>query len=209
MNRLLLVRHGESEHHVSGLTGGWTDTPLTPHGRKQAEATGKRCRELVADAPEIRLYSSDLLRAAQTAEYVAAAFGTEIRLEPGLREINNGIAVNMTWQEARAIELPATEPALHWIPYTDAESVFMMTERVFAALDRIDRECPATAVVVTHGIAGVAVLQWWLRLDKGSRVSANYHFDAASITTLGMDSRGERTILELNHTAHLAGFTGS
>ena len=31
---LILVRHGESQHHVLGLSGGWTDTPLTDGGRE-------------------------------------------------------------------------------------------------------------------------------------------------------------------------------
>ncbi len=29
IKELILLRHGESEHLVRGLTGGWTDTPLT------------------------------------------------------------------------------------------------------------------------------------------------------------------------------------
>ena len=33
INHLFFVRHGESEHQVTGLTGGWTDTPLTGLGR--------------------------------------------------------------------------------------------------------------------------------------------------------------------------------
>jgi broad specificity phosphatase PhoE len=67
VNRLILIRHGQSEHHIQGLTGGWT-------------------------------------------EYVANALGIECRLDPALREINNGVSVGMTWQEAEQIELPATEP---------------------------------------------------------------------------------------------------
>ena len=32
---IIIVRHGQSEHHVRGLTGGWTDTPLTALGHGQ------------------------------------------------------------------------------------------------------------------------------------------------------------------------------
>jgi broad specificity phosphatase PhoE len=35
MRELLLVRHGESEHLVRGISGGWTDLPLTALGRRQ------------------------------------------------------------------------------------------------------------------------------------------------------------------------------
>ena len=112
MNRLILVRHGQSEHHILGLTGGWTETPLTPLGRVQAQAAAERCRQLLLDDSSVCLFSSDLLRASQTAAYVAEALRTECRLEPGLREINNGVAVGLTWQEAKQIELPETEPFL-------------------------------------------------------------------------------------------------
>ena len=35
---IILVRHGEAEHMISDLTGGWTDSHLTEAGRAQAEA---------------------------------------------------------------------------------------------------------------------------------------------------------------------------
>ena len=203
MHRLILIRHGQSEHHIQGLTGGWTDTPLTPLGKVQAQAAAERCRLLVLKDPSLCLFSSDLLRAAQTAAYVTDALQVACTLEPGLREINNGVAVGLTWQEAKKIERPETEPFLHWIPYPDAESWSMMTERVFAAMERLAATCPFTAIVVTHGIAAVAVIQWWLRLDPRCRQGISFELDAASVTELGTNARRERTIVRLNDTAHL------
>lgn len=203
MNRLILIRHGQSEHHVRGLTGGWTDTPLTPLGRTQAQAAAERCRQLAAEEPSLGLYSSDLLRASQTAEYIASALKTKCRLEPALREINNGIAVDLTWEEAKKRERPVTEPIQHWIPYPEAESRHQMTERVFAGMDRIASMCPPTAVIVAHGIAGVAVIQWWLRLGERCRQGISFDLDAASITELAINSWQDRTIIRLNDTAHL------
>lgn len=34
---ILLIRHGEAEHHVKALTGGWTDSCLTADGKVQME----------------------------------------------------------------------------------------------------------------------------------------------------------------------------
>jgi len=204
MKRLILVRHGQSEHHVRGLTGGWTDTPLTPFGVTQAEAAADRCKDLVSQETSISLLSSDLLRASQTAERVAKRLGLACQLDPGLREINNGMAVGLTWQEARKIELPETLPFEHWLPYPDGESIFTMTERVYKAMDQIEQLCPSTAIVVSHGIAGVALIQWWLRLDAQSRKGISFELDTASITELCVNSRRERTIVRLNETAHLS-----
>lgn len=203
MKRLILIRHGQSEYHICGLTGGWTDTPLTPLGRTQAQAAAERCRQLVAAEPSLCLYSSDLLRAAQTAEYVASALGSKCQLDPALREINNGIAAGLTWEEAKKIEMPPTEPNWDWLPYPEAESWSMMTARVFAGMERLERACPTTAVVIAHGIAGVAVIQWWLRLEEHARQNISFELDAASVTELGISAYKERTIVRLNDTAHL------
>src|SRR3712207_6442478 len=108
MKRLILIRHAQSEHHLQGLTGGWTDTPLSQLGHSQASHVADRCRQRLAGASSVRLFSGDLARAAQTAAYVATALGVEPRLEPSLRELNNGAAAGLTQAEARQIELPMT-----------------------------------------------------------------------------------------------------
>jgi probable phosphoglycerate mutase len=203
MQRLILIRHAQSEHHIRGLTGGWTDTPLSALGRAQARAVAEHCRLRLADEPSVRLFSSDLLRASQTAEYLAAAMRLDVRLEPALRELNNGVAAGLTLDEARRIELPITEPAIDWRPYPEAESWRMMTERVFRGLDRIDRACPSTAIVVSHGNAGVAAIQWWLRLCDQCRPGVTFELAPASVTELAANAWGERAIVRLNDTSHL------
>lgn len=201
MNRLILIRHAQSEHHIRGLTGGWTDTPLSALGRAQASALADRCRRTLASERPLALFSSDLARAAQTAAYLAAALGVECQLEPALREFNTGAAAGLTHDAARRIERPRTEPALDWVPYQGAESWRAMTERVFAGMARIDRACPATAVVVTHGNAGVAVIQWWLRLGERCRQGIAFELDPASVSELAINAWQERTIVRLNDTS--------
>jgi broad specificity phosphatase PhoE len=203
MNRLILIRHAQSEHHVQDLTGGWTDTPLSGLGHAQAGMVADHCRQRLAGEVSLSLFSSDLTRAAQTAGYLAAALGVECRLEPGLRELNNGAAAGLTRAEAKRLELPVTEPAMDWVPYPGAESWRMMVDRVSAAMDRIDRSCPATAVVVTHGNAGVAAIQWWLRLCESCRQGISFELDAAGVTELALNAWQERMIVRLNDTCHL------
>ena len=65
--RVLLVRHGQSQGNAEQRFGGHSPTPLSELGRAQAEATARALRgEGVA-----AIYSSDLLRAVQTAEPLA------------------------------------------------------------------------------------------------------------------------------------------
>ncbi|GAC1553235.1 MAG: histidine phosphatase family protein [Herpetosiphon sp.] len=203
MHRLILIRHAESEHHLRGLTGGWTNTPLSRRGIAQARAVANRCRQQLPTNSSVALFSSDLIRAAQTAEHIAAVLSVECRLLPALRELDNGVAAGLTHAEATRLELPVTEPAVDWIPYPEAESWRMMVLRVFSAMDRIQSDCPSTAIVVTHGNAGVAVIQWWLRLDEQCRQGISFELDPASLTELTVNRWQERTIVRLNDTSHL------
>src|SRR6185369_1281741 len=54
------------------------------------------------------VYSSDLRRARQTAEMIAAALGLPVRLDPALRELNLG-----EWQGLTAPEIEARYPEAH------------------------------------------------------------------------------------------------
>lgn len=109
MHRLILIRHAQSEHQLRDLTGGWTDTSLSEHGIMQASLVANYCRQRWVDAPALCLFSSDLARAAQTAAYVADALSIPCRLEPALREINNGLAAGLTQEAAVRLEQPLTE----------------------------------------------------------------------------------------------------
>ncbi len=204
MNRLVLIRHAQSEHHIRKLTGGWTDTPLSQLGRAQAQAVAGSCRELLAHETSLCIVSSDLTRAAQTAAYVANALHLAVQLVPALRELNNGTAAGLTQAEAQHIELPMTQPGIDWVPYPQAESWHMMQERVFAAMDQIAASRPSTIVVVTHGNAGVVVIQWWLRLCAACRQGVSFELDPASISELTINHWQERTIVRLNDIRHLA-----
>ena len=58
---LILVRHGEAEHQVKDITGGWTDTVLTALGLEQAQKAGEHISKLI-DGATCRIVSSDLKR---------------------------------------------------------------------------------------------------------------------------------------------------
>ena len=79
----------------------------------------------------------------------------------------------------------------------------MMTAGVFAGMGRIDRACPSTVAVITHSNAGVAVIQWWLRLDERCRQGISFELDPARVSELAINAWQERTIVRLNDTSHL------
>lgn len=203
MNRIILIRHGEADHALRGLMGGWTDSSLTERGRAQARAVGEYLAHTLA-GHGFGLYSSDLRRARQTAEIMAACLDVAPIYDERLREFNNGEAADLTVEAAQEIQLPPTRPLVDYRPYPGAENWREMNGRVAAGLDDIAAREHETAVVITHTLSAACVVHWWLRLgdDYWDRVS--YDFDPASLTFLTLNMFGLRTISRLNDTRHLA-----
>lgn len=185
---------------VKGLTGGWSSVGLTETGREQARLAGMRLVKLIGDR-EFDFYSSDLPRCAQTAEIIGECLGIEPVLVPGLRELNNGQAANMTKAEAEKILIPITQPTIDWTPYPGAESWRRMSERVMSFMDSI-KDGGELAVVVVHAGSGNAAIHWWLRLGHGGQQTA-FTLDPCSISQFGINEWGERQVVKLNDTWHL------
>jgi broad specificity phosphatase PhoE len=101
--RVILLRHGRTAYNAEARFQGQLDVPLDEVGLGQA----KRVADTLASelTGPVRVLSSDLSRAAQTAEVVAARLGTEVTLEPRLREIYAG-----QWQGMLREEIVAGWP---------------------------------------------------------------------------------------------------
>ncbi len=197
---LIVVRHGQAGHMTEGLTGGWTDAPLTELGRRQAERTGPALASLIGGRP-FAFYASDLRRAAETAEILAHSLGVEPILTPALRELNNGDAAGMTEREAESIRNPITEPLVEWRPYPGAENWREMSERVVAFMEGLRG---GLNVLVLHGGSGNAAMTWWLGLGIGEKL-ISFEMEPCSISRFSENKWGERTVVKANDTAHLAG----
>ena len=63
---LYLVRHGETEWNVKGITQGQTNSSLTENGKQQALNTANDLKNINFDA----IFSSDLTRTQDTAEII-------------------------------------------------------------------------------------------------------------------------------------------
>lgn len=203
MKELFLLRHGEADHLVRDLMGGWSDTHLTERGRLQARRAGQRLAQLLAGQP-FQFYCSDLARARETADEVARVLGVEPVLAPEAREWNNGDAANLTREQAKRIELPCIGNRLDWIGFPRAESWRQMNLRIRGFLDRIAGDPHDRTLLVAHGNCGIAVVHAWLGLSEEYWLRVSYAQDPCALTRLGTTPAGERIILQLNDTSHLA-----
>jgi 2,3-bisphosphoglycerate-dependent phosphoglycerate mutase len=95
--RILAIRHGETEWNVDGRIQGQLDVPLNAMGRWQVH----RLALAVADEQIAAIYSSDLLRAFETAQAVARGSGQAIATDTGLRERGFGTFEGMSFDEVR------------------------------------------------------------------------------------------------------------
>ncbi|AZN39831.1 histidine phosphatase family protein [Paenibacillus albus] len=203
MNELYLIRHGEAEHLLKGMVGGWSDTSLTEKGRTQAALTGKRLHSLLQNKP-INYYASDLSRASDTASIIGGIISSSPVIVQELRELNNGVAANKTKEQAEQLKLPMTDPILDWIPYPEAESWAMMHDRVARYMEQINKDSYETTVIVTHSNTIHAIIHWWLGFDTELISSVSFDIDPCSITLLNrVEWSGSTNIAKLNDTCHL------
>lgn len=97
VRRLVLWRHGRTEWNLVGRAQGHADVPLDEVGRAQAE----RAAALLATYQPSFVWSSDLIRARQTANALSALAGLEPVLDRRLREYDVGARQGMTLDEFR------------------------------------------------------------------------------------------------------------
>lgn len=153
MNRtqLIMVRHGQTQWNLKLIRQGHLDSPLTEMGLAQAKALGDRLARETFSA----LYSSDLGRAVQTAQMIAAATGHEIVTDPRLRERHLGIFQGLNGDELKEkypeeYRLHRTMGPSYVIP--GGESMRQQVERNVAYFNEIaEKHLGETIVVVTHG----------------------------------------------------------
>ena len=164
--RIVILRHGETEHNAAGIWQGQLDSALSERGIAQAAAVGPAVAALRPD----RIVSSDLARAARTAQSVAEAAGIPLAFDERFREIHAG-----QWQGMNNAEVAAQFPEERAAVLRgedirrgiDGESMGDVLVRVSAGLDDLIAEMePGECVVVsTHGAAARAVAAALLDLD--------------------------------------------
>jgi len=86
MGKIFLIRHGEVEWNRRNAYIGSTDLPLNPMGQAQARQLAEYLRSKEISA----IYSSDLIRASQTAEIIAARLSLKVNIRPEMREVDYG-----------------------------------------------------------------------------------------------------------------------
>ena len=204
--RVLLVRHGQSQGNAERRFGGHSPTPLSGLGQRQAEATARA----LAGERVTAVYSSDLLRAVQTAEPLARATGLEITRAEALRERSVGLLEGLTFEEAAAAH-PAEYAALLRRDFehvlSGGESYRQLLDRAAAELDRaVERHRGGTVALFSHtGTICILALHLMGALDAPRLKPVWLASSNCGVTRFSIDHGGLIRIKALNDTRHLAG----
>jgi len=97
--KIIIVRHGETDHNARRILQGHLDTVLNKKGLAQARETAELLKEENIDV----IFSSDLSRALTTAQIVTQNHHKDIIQTKALRERNFGKLQGMTYEEIERI----------------------------------------------------------------------------------------------------------
>lgn len=204
MTEILLIRHGETDWNTERRLQGHLDVALNAEGVRQAQALGQALRGEALDA----IFASDLSRARQTAEAIAASQGMSVQIEPGLRERCYGAFEGLRHEEIRqrypqayaawqARDLDARMPPGE----RPGETLREFSARAVGALiGLIVAHQPRRIAVVSHG----GVLECICREARGLGWERPRDFDIrnASINRLHWSGNSLR-VLDWGDIAHL------
>jgi broad specificity phosphatase PhoE len=199
MTEVLVARHGETDWNREHRWQGQGGPGLNDRGRAQAHALAARLAGLRLDA----IYTSDLPRATQTAEIVAAAAGLEPIEDRGLREVDVG-----SWRGLTRGQVRKSDPDGYrrWMRgeagWQGGETYDEMHARVVSAFDRLlGAHRRGRILLVTHGGGVRAIVAHTVGLPGHDRL----HIDGAhncSLTTV-TTVRGALRLAGFNDIGHL------
>ncbi len=149
MALVILVRHGQTDENVSGRISGQGPVPLNARGQEQARLAA----EVLAPLGITHIFSSPLVRARQTAEFLAERLQKSIEEIPDLREVGYGDWEGKTFNEMR------THPVAHQVfhdpinaTFPNGESLLEVQQRGIRVIEWVRNTYPQGIVtVVSHG----------------------------------------------------------
>lgn len=201
MTTLFFVRHGETEWNRIGRWQGHADIPLTEEGKQQAATLAER---FVTEGEQFdHIYASDLGRALETAQIIAAALHMPVHPLIELREMHLGGWSGLTSDEIRsryASDWDAFERGVDFRRGEHGESLADIRARVTAVIERLVGEHPGQRLlVVTHGGTIRAAMHY---VQQRTGEVKEIFIGNTSVTEITVQD-GQYTIVRANDRAHL------
>ena len=201
--RIYLIRHGEKEREKVLNSDELPDMKLTQKGVRQAELTGKLLSGVSFDA----IYSSDLVRANQTAAIISQYQEKPIAvtIDKRIREIDMGVLHTSTENEIRKKYPKFYDEFMKKdsdFRYPQGESGKELNQRTVSFFNSLDNTEMRNVCVVCHGGVIRALTSHYLGLPVHKRF--NIHPDNCGVSILEYDvNLQDFRVITVNETLHL------
>jgi broad specificity phosphatase PhoE len=210
VTKLFLVRHGQSAGNAAGRFGGHSPTPLSDLGVKQAEITARMLAKEKIEA----IYSSDLLRAVQTAKPLADILDLPIITTTAFRERKVGVLEGLTFDESKA-KFPKDYYALvnrnvHHV-ITDGESYSQLLRRATRELHEVLHTHKGENVVIFSHTGTICFLTLHLMgaINRYTKTTPWLVTSNCGVNRFEIRGRNNVRVHAFNDTRHLTEATGN
>ncbi len=201
MKTILTIQHTQSIHHTNGMVGSWTDWELSELGIEQAKKIGKNLKKEL-DGKRFVMFSSDLMRAKQTARYVGEYLGIEPVLRRELRERSLGrcCGKSVQWlRENQEMQEKTVDDKL----FSDAESRRDEWNRLKPFFDEVMGSKSDNIIIVSHG----DLLSVFNAMFMGLDVEHMNHFEvfglAGGVSYLYENDDGKRYMKKISDLSYI------
>lgn len=212
--KLVLVRHGVTLGNAEGRLQGHADYSLSEKGRSQARSLRNRFK--AEDFRPTHIYTSPLLRAAETASIVGSLWPIAIEPWDDLKEQNGGVFGGLTWDEIAA-QFPKLYPApgelIDWESVDGAESDSLASGRAARVIHAVitGHTNDDTVLIFAHGGIIQHMVAWLLGTDRfwgiGVHNTAIFEFTIDQTRWFGQGTERKNNLIwwidRFNDASHL------
>ena len=201
MKNIITIQHTQSIHHTNGMVGSWTDWDLSELGIKQANNIGRNLsREL--ENKKYVMYSSDLLRAKNTAKIIGKYLGIEPILANELRERNLGRCVgkSVKWLKEN---IEKQEKSIDDRMFSDAESRRDEWNRLLPFFYDIIASGHENIIIVSHGDLLSVFNAMWLGMEVETLNKSELFGLSGGVTFMEETADGKRFIKRMSDMSYI------
>lgn len=201
MKTIITIQHTQSVHHTNGMVGSWTDWELSELGVEQAKKIGEKLKAEL-EGRNFVMYSSDLMRAKQTAENVGAYLGLTPMLRTELRERNLGKCCGKSVQWLRE-NLECQEKTIDDRLFSDAESRRDEWNRLKPFFDEIMGNDEENIIIVSHGDLLSVFNAMFMGLDVEDLNKYEMFGLAGGVSYMFVNNEGKRFIKRMSDMSYI------
>ena len=196
--KIILVRHGQTEENVKGISQGQIPGSLTEKGIEQAKKTAEYLKDERIDV----IYSSDLARTKDTTQQIAKYHkNIPIVYTKELREMGKGSFDGKPREVCVEFVKKSGKP-FYECEWDSGESLIKVQKRIKKFYDKIvNNHKDETILIVSHG--GVIASLLLCLKGEGYDKYDYYKPKNSAITVLEVEKEGRQKIKKFDFVEHL------